>query len=274
MRVFICSDIEGVAAVMSREETAISGVDWSRARERMTLEVLAAIDGARASGATGFVVADSHGTATNLVPEMLPDDAELVRGWPRPLMMMEGVQHGPFACALLLGHHAGVGQVRGGLAHSFSSRMFSGLRVGGADLPECALNAAIAGQYGVPTTLVTGDDACIAEALAVLGPLETVETKRSLGYFAASGASPALVRDQIRAATQRAVAGASTATPFRLDGPLTVDLDLKAPLMAEVLDYLPLFERTGPMSVRFVAADAADLAGRLQFLLMVLPGLM
>jgi len=273
MRVFICADIEGVAGVVSREETAISGVDWSRARERMTLEVLAAIEGARAAGAAGFVVADSHGTATNLVPELLPDDAELVRGWPRPLMMMEGVQHGPFACAFLLGHHAGVSQPRGGLAHSFSSRMFSGLHVNGADLPECALNAAIAGQYGVPTTLITGDDACIAEALAILGPLEAVETKRSLGYFALSGPAPSRVRDQIRAAAERAVAGSAGAEPFRLPGPLTVDLDLKWPLMAEVMAYLPLFERTGSQSIRFVAADAAELAGRLQFLLMVLPGL-
>jgi D-amino peptidase len=273
MRVFICADIEGVAGVVSREETAISGIDWSRARERMTREILAAIEGARAAGAAAFVVADSHGTATNLIPEMLPDDVELVRGWPRPLMMMEGVDQGAFACALLLGHHAGASQIRGGLAHSFSSRMFSRLQVNDRDLSESALNAAIAGQYGVPTTLVTGDDACIAEARALLGPIEAVVTKRSLGYFSEIGASPAAIQAQIRAAAERAVARSTDIAPFRLEGPLVVDLELKWPLMAEVLAYLPLFERTGALSIRFAADDAAEVARRLQFLLMVLPGL-
>ncbi len=272
-RIFICADIEGVAGVVSREETLITGSDWQRARERMTMEVLAAIDGARTVGATGFTVADSHGTATNIIPEMLPDDAELVRGGPRPLMMMEGVDYGPFACAFLLGHHAGIGQLRGGLAHSFSSRLISTLRVNDRDLPECALNAAIAGQYSTPVTLVTGDDVCINEAVDWLGPVETVTTKRSIGYFAASGAPPARVRDDIRAAAGQAMIRAGEISPFILSGPLIVDLTLKWPLMAETLAYLPTFERTGALSVRFEAADAATLAKQLQFLLTVLPSL-
>lgn len=272
MRVFICADIEGVAGVASRDEIMPGGVDWQSARIRMTLETLAAIEGARAAGATGFVVADSHGTATNLIPEMLPDDAELVRAWPRRLMMMEGIDHGPFACALLLGHHAGVGRV-GGLAHSFAGRLFTSMTLNGRDLPECALNAAIAGQYGVPTTLISGDDACIAEALEWLGPIETVVTKRSLGLFAEAGASPALVQSRIRAAAERAVSTANM-TPFRLDGPLVVELGCKFSLMPEVLAYLPLFERTGSHNVRFEVASAADVACYLQFLLMVLPALL
>ncbi|MBP7338417.1 M55 family metallopeptidase [Niveispirillum sp.] len=272
-RIFICADIEGVAGVVSREETLITGSDWQRARERMTMEVLAAIDGARTAGATGFVIADSHGTATNIIPEMLPGDAELVRGTPRPLMMMEGVDHGPFACAFLLGQHAGIGRLRGGLAHSFSSRLISALRVNGRDLPESALNAAIAGQYGTPVTLVTGDDACIAEAIEWLGPVETVTTKRSIGYFAASGRPPACIQDEIRATAKRAVARAGEVAPFVLSGPLMVDLTLKWPVMAEILAYLPMFERTEALSVRFEADNATVLARQLQFLLTVLPSL-
>jgi D-amino peptidase len=272
MRVFICADIEGVAGVASRDEIYVNGIDWQSARTRMTLETLAAIDGARAAGATGFVVADSHGTATNLIPEMLPDDAELIRAWPRRLMMMEGVDHGAFACALLLGHHAGASRV-GGLAHSFAGKLFASLKLNGRDLPECALNAAIAGQYGVPTTMISGDDACVEEAREWLGLIEAVITKRSLGLFAEAGVSPTLVQTQIRAAAERAVLASATTKPFRVEGPLTVDIDLKSPIMAEVLTYLPLFERTGSHAIRFEAADAAEVATRLQFLVMILPAL-
>lgn len=272
MRVFICADIEGVAAIASREEILMGGVDWQAARKRMTLEVLAAIEGARAGGATEFVIADSHGTATNLIPEMLPENAELVRAWPRPLMMMEGVDQGSFACALLLGHHAGVGRV-GGMAHSFAGKLFTSLTLNGRDLPECALNAAIAGQYGVPTTLITGDDACVAEAVEWLGPIETVVTKRSLGLFAEAGASPALVQSRLRAAAQAAVSRADVA-PFRLEGPLVVELGCKFPLMSEVMAYLPLFERVGSHGMRFEVASAAEASRFLQFLLMTLPALL
>ena len=70
------------------------------------------------------------------------------------------------------------------------------------------------------------------------------------------------------------MAAAAQAVPFLLKGPLTIDIGFKWPMMPEVLAYLPLFERTGSHSVRFVAADAAEAATRLQFLTMVLPSLM
>ena len=273
MRVFISSDIEGVAGVVARAETATDGFDWGRARERMTAEVLAAIEGARAAGADGFVVADSHGSGLNLIPELLPDDAELVRGWPRPLMMMEGVERGDFACAFLLGYHAGARWGGGGLAHSFSSRLFSGLKVAGRELPEAGLNAAIAGQYGVPVALVSGDDACIAEVVSLFGDVETVTTKRSLGFFAAAGRAPNAVQADIRAAAERAVRRAGEIAPWRLEGPLVVELELKTPIMAETLAYLPLFERVGATTIRFEAADAGQDSRYLQFLIQVLPAL-
>ena len=273
MRVFISSDIEGVAGVVSSPETATAGFDWSRARERMTREVLAAMEGAREAGATGFVVADSHGSGLNLLPEMLPDDAELVRGWPRPLLMMEGIDQGPFDCAFLLGHHAGAQWGGGGLAHSFSSRMIASFKVCGRELPEAGLNAAIASQYGTPVTLVSGDDACIAEVTALLGPIETVITKRSLGFSAAAGSSPAVVETRLREAARKAIAAAAGAALWRLEGPLVVDIVFKTPLMAEVLAYLPLFERTGAASIRFEAVDAAQVSRYLQFFIQTLPAL-
>jgi D-amino peptidase len=239
----------------------------------MTREVLAAIEGARAAGATGFVVADSHGTGLNLIPELMPDDTELVRGWPRPLMMMEGIERGDFACAFLLGYHAGARWGGGGLAHSFSSRLFSSLQVNGQELSEAGLNAAIAGQFGVPVTLVSGDDDCVEETVGLLGGLETVTSKRSVSFFAAAGRSPAAVQAETRAAAERAVRRAGEIAPWRLEGSLAVTLDLKAPIMAETLAYLPLFERVGATAIRFTAADAGQVSRYLQVFIQLLPAL-
>ena len=46
-----------------------------------------AIEGARAAGASEFIVADSHGNAQNLLLDQLPADVRVVRGFPRPLSM-------------------------------------------------------------------------------------------------------------------------------------------------------------------------------------------
>ena len=104
VKVYISADMEGIGGVVSGEQLGTSGFEYERFREFMTEEVLAAIRGARAAGATEFLVSDSHGNGQNLLIEKLPDDVQLVRSWPRPLGMVEGIDE-TFACALFIGYH-------------------------------------------------------------------------------------------------------------------------------------------------------------------------
>ena len=66
----------------------------------------AAIDAARAAGATEFVIADAHGNGQNLLIERLPDDVTVVRSWPRELSMMAGIDDEAFSLGSLLDHAA------------------------------------------------------------------------------------------------------------------------------------------------------------------------
>lgn len=52
-----------------------------------------------------IVVSNSHGNGENLLIEKLPDDITLVRSWPRPLMMLQGIDS-TFAAAVFFGYHA------------------------------------------------------------------------------------------------------------------------------------------------------------------------
>ena len=61
LKVHISADLEGVAGTVTREQTGQGGFEYQKAREWMTREVLAAIEGARAAGATEILLADSHG---------------------------------------------------------------------------------------------------------------------------------------------------------------------------------------------------------------------
>jgi D-amino peptidase len=115
MDVYVCADMEGVASVVTREQLFPAGFEYERARRWMTDEVAAAIRGARSAGAQRIIVSDSHGNGQNLLLEYLPPETEVVRSWPRPLDMMQGIQDGSFGAALLIGHHAGATDFAGGL---------------------------------------------------------------------------------------------------------------------------------------------------------------
>src|SRR5262245_32535385 len=90
LKVYVSADMEGVAGVVTGDQLGPQGFEYERFRGFMTNEVLAAIEGARAAGATEFLVSDSHGNGENLLIEPFPKDVQIVRSWPRPLAMMEG----------------------------------------------------------------------------------------------------------------------------------------------------------------------------------------
>jgi D-amino peptidase len=61
-----------------------------------------------------------------------------------------------------VGYHAGTTNPTGVRAHTFSSARLTDVRLNGRSVPEGGVNAAIAGHFGVPVILVTGDDAAVA----------------------------------------------------------------------------------------------------------------
>ena len=123
IRIFISADMEGIAGAIEPNQIIDGGMEYQKFREIMTNEVLAAIDGARAGGATEFVVADAHGGMQNLLFDRFPDDVEIVRGSPRPHGMMEGIQDGHF----VVPRKRGAGAGRSGLARERSDADPKGL---------------------------------------------------------------------------------------------------------------------------------------------------
>ena len=120
LKVYISVDMEGVGGVVSSEQLGPTGFEYARARQWMTDEALAAIQGARDAGATSILVSDSHGNGQNLLIEQLPADVTVIRSWPRPLMMMEGIDS-TFTAAVFIGYHASTANASGVRAHTMSS---------------------------------------------------------------------------------------------------------------------------------------------------------
>lgn len=257
LKVYISADMEGVAGAVTDEQLGPSGFEYQRFREFMTAEVNACIEAAREAGATEFLVSDSHGNGQNLLIEKMPDDVMIVRSWPRELGMMEGIDDS-FDAVIFIGYHASTENSRGVRAHTLSSANVTGLRINGISMSEGSMNAAIAGQFGVPVVMVSGDDVAVAENQVIIGEVEGAVVKWAKGFHSAQTLTPAAAREVIKARTTAALGRLADFKPYVLDGPLEVDLSLKHYRPVELLAYLPNVERINSHTLRYVAKDMTD----------------
>jgi D-amino peptidase len=262
--VFLSVDMEGITGVVTAEQLGPTGFEYQRFREFMTADALAAIQGAREAGATEFVVADSHGNMQNLLIDRFPAEVTIVRGTPRPLGMMDGIDSS-FAAAMFIGYHSATTNPRGVRAHTMSSATFGAVELNGTPIAESSINAAVAGWFGVPVVLVSGDDAAVGEVRQLLGDVEGAVVKRSIGFHAAATMTPEAGQALIRARAKAAITRLKDFKPHTLVTPVTIDITFKNYTPAEALALLPGVERRTAHAVRYQAKTVPDAARFLGF---------
>jgi D-amino peptidase len=265
LKVYISVDMEGVAGVVTADQLVPGGFEYERFRQFMTKETLAAINAAREMGATEFVVSDSHGNGENLLIEEFPKDVRIVRSWPRRLGMMEGLDS-TFSAAMFIGYHASTTNPRGVRAHTFSSAHLTRVALNGQEVTEGAFNAAIAGEFGVPVVMMSGDDAACAEVKSRIGNIETAETKKTLGFHSANTITPEASYELIGEKVTAAMGRLGDFKPYVLKTPVTLDVSFKNYMPAEVLTYLPNIQRVDSHTVRFVAKDMKEASSFIEFI--------
>jgi len=265
LKVHISVDMEGIAGVVTAEQLGPPGFEYGRFREFMTREAVAAVEAAKAAGATEIVVADSHGNGQNLLIEQFPADVRVIRSWPRRLGMVAGIDDGVDA-AIFIGYHAGTSNTTGVRAHTFSSANLTRVAINGANVTEGVWNAAIAGHFGVPVIMMSGDDAAIEEVRKTLGGIEAAETKRSLGFHSALSLTPQAASALVYKRVSAALGKVQTFKPLKVTTPVVVDVSFKNYMPAEVLAYLPMFERVDSHSIRFRAKDMAEASAIMSFI--------
>ena len=272
MKIYISADMEGVVGVVANEQLGPQGFEYARFREFMTQEVNAAIEGAVAAGATQIVVSDSHGNGQNLLIEKLPKDILLVRSWPRPLMMMQGIDE-TFAGAIFIGYHSATTNSQGVRAHTISSARLADVRLKGISMSEAGLNAAIAGHFNVPVIMISGDDVVVKETQALLGDVEGAVVKWASGFHSAKTMMPEASYQLIREKVQKAVGRIKDFKPYKLTAPIQLDVRFKNYRPSEVLSYLSIVERTDAHSIRFTGKDMIEVSKFLEFIVTYEPAL-
>ncbi|MFB8141398.1 M55 family metallopeptidase [Streptomyces parvus] len=277
MKALISVDMEGISGIVHSSETNPERYDYQRGRELMTAEANAVIAGVLDAEPTADVlVADAHGTFRNLLPEQLDRRARLVRGKPRALNMLAGLDEETDA-ALFVGYHVRAGGGPGVLAHTMNGEILDvrvtgrapgegargtghapgeDVRGTGRSLGEIGLNAAMAGHLGVPVVLLSGDDAACAEMTDLVPGTVTVAVKEALGMAAAVTLHPEEARDRLRRAAADAVSRRTEIPPLAFTGPLDVEVDLASPHTIDLATLVPGVSRTaGARTVTFTAPD-------------------
>jgi len=272
MKIYISADMEGVVGVVTQEQLGPSGFEYQRAREFMTEEVKAAIDAAFEAGATEIVVSDSHGNGQNLLIEKLPRNITLVRSFPRPLTMMQGIDE-TFDGVIFIGYHAGTTNPQGVRAHTMSSAALADVRLNGVSMPEAGVNAAIAGHFNVPVIMISGDDAIVKEAGALLGGIEGAVVKWAYGFHSARTLMPEAAYELIRQKVKQAIGRIKDFRPYKIKAPVQLDVRFKNYRPSEVLSYLSIIERTDSHSVRFIGKDMIEVSKFLEFIMTYSPSL-
>jgi D-amino peptidase len=249
-KVFISVDMEGISGISGPDQLSASGAEYNRSRKLMADDLNAAIRGARAGGATDILVNDSHGSMRNLRPEDLEKGVRLISHSFKRSGMMEGLDE-TFDAAIFIGYHAKAGSPGGLFAHT-GSGVVADVRVNGRSLGEGGLNATVAGWYGVPVVLVTGDDMAIREIGEILPDARTVVVKRAINPRAVELRPLDEVHRDIEAAARDGVAGAGRIEPRR-EGAYAVEIDFRDLFIPEIAENLPGMLRPSPRTTAFTA---------------------
>jgi D-amino peptidase len=255
MKLYISADMEGTAAVASWTQVDPKNTtEYPYYRKLMSLEVRAAIDGARTAGATDVLINDSHSSMRNVMWDELPTDVRMIYGNRKPFSMNEGID-ASFAAAFFTGYHAGIGEADGTLDHTYSPDTLYAVRVNGVRCSEGLLNAALVGTYGVPVVLVTGDRTTVDGLKAHLPWISTVAVKDSIGRFAVNSLSPESARRQIADGAREALGNLANAKPFAFESPFVLEIDFVGTQNADFAELIPGVERIGGRSVRYEHDD-------------------
>jgi D-amino peptidase len=220
MKFMIRTDVEGVTGVT----TYAQAEDSALGRAMLMNDLQAVIDGLLAEGDHEIVVYDEHTDGRNVDLRELPAAVAVICGKP-PYRPDWGGIDSSFGAMLMVGFHARSGTPGALLPHSYSRRNLS-LRINGIEVGEIGMEAAIACEAGVPTWLVTGDSAGMAEAAEILPGVRTATVKEAMGESAALCYSPKFTARRLYTAAEGLLRDPPRVTPLLFTGPVTLEIDL------------------------------------------------
>ena len=225
IKIYVNTDLEGISGVFKFDQTREKDTPLNiQACEYFMGDVAAVVRGLRDGGATEVVVLDGHGSQA-VIPHLMEPGAKYITGRPRPGAGNLSVLDSSFAGMVMVGFHAMMGTPDGVLNHTQNSKAENHYWYNGVESGELAQNALIAGYYGVPVIMVTGDEATIREARNFFGNnIVTVPVKKGLAREAAILYPFEETRKALYEGAKKAISVISSCKPYRIETPIKVKM--------------------------------------------------
>jgi len=222
--VFMITDMEGVSGIFDSDLQCIpfKSPRWEESHKLLTGEVNAAVDGLLAGGATEVMVWDGHDSGQSLSALDIHPKARLLLGRPvSPTLELDS----SYSAVIFIGQHAMAGARNGILSHSFDSEGIQNIWVNGKPTGEIGARVMLAGYYGVPVIMLSGDAAACAELHDLVPRAECAEVKsgvsRTAGYMLSHVAACSLIGEK----AQRAMKRLGEFQPYRTSGPMELKVE-------------------------------------------------
>jgi D-amino peptidase len=257
MKVLISADMEGITGVVNWNQTESDHPEYARFCKLMTGDVNAAVAGAVAGGAEEVIVTDAHGSGLNILLEDLDPRARMNSGLSSPYSMMQGIEAGDVDGVFFVGYHGRAGSLNSVLAHTWSASRIYNVWLNNVLVGEFGLNAALAGHYGTPVLMVTGDQTACAQTVDLLGPIETAIVKQASGFESAECLPPDVTGPMIREAAERAVKSRkeNAPKPFAVAAPVRVTIEFSQPVYADRAGRMAGMKRLDGRRIEYIVQD-------------------
>jgi len=223
-KVFMITDMEGVSGILDSDMQCLpyKSPRWEESHKLLTGEVNAAVDGLLLGGATDVVVWDGHDSSQSLSVLDIHPKARLLAGVPiSPTLELDP----SYSAVIFIGQHAMAGARNGILSHSYNSLGIENLWVNGKLIGEIGARVMLAGHFGIPVIMLSGDTAACAELHDYVPQAECAAVKsgvsRTAGFMLSHAAACDLIRDKARRAMERL----SDFQPYRTSGPAEVKVE-------------------------------------------------
>jgi len=248
MKIFIFVDGEGATGVVSYDRQSQPGsFHYQEARENLMSDLNSAVEGTVAGGASEIVIYDMHYWGLNVIISKLHPAAKVVMGKPKVIAPENGLDE---TCQglMMVGFHAKAETPGALLAHTYSLEARD-LSINGLSVGEIGMETALAGEVGVPLIFVSGDSKCLDEARAFSENVEVVAVKEPIANHGALCLPTAATAKLIKQAAERAVRNISSFVPYKIDYPVTVEIEYYDQNKANEKLTVPGVKAVGPHKV-------------------------
>ncbi|HEY5691138.1 MAG TPA: M55 family metallopeptidase [Cyclobacteriaceae bacterium] len=254
-KIYISVDMEGIGGIGTSKMVSSSGKDYDTGRKLMTNEVNAVVKAIYDLESVEIVVNDSHGDMQNLLHTELDPRVSYIQSNIKPLGMVQNLD-ASFDGVIFIGYHAMAGTENGFLAHTGSGNV-KGLWINGVEVGEGGLNAYLAGSFGVPVILASGDNT-FTEEIKKLVATRTVTTKEAIGASAAKLIHPDMVKRKLSEQVTAAIKDLKNAKALSVTSPIKFVMKVESTALADVAMGIPGIKRVDGYTISYEAKDMKE----------------